>query len=449
MSTKYVYPPGPSDWLPFRLLFRFLRDPAAFLIETARAYPDIASVRERGGRYVLVTHPDLIQDILVTHNHNFLKADTSLKRVFGNGLLGSDGDFHLRQRRALQPLFLRDKVAHHTDAIVALTERFGSGWDDGVTLDIYEQMLKVTQVIVGKTLFDTDVESETAKVRESLTEAAKAAYFFLRVPFGAYLEKLPLSRVRRFHQARARLHGLMQELIDEHRRVGKDRGDILSLMLRLREEHGAQDIFTDEMLRSQALTLFVAGHETTATALTWTWYLLGRNPEAEKRLHEELDRVLGDRLPTHDDIPHLTYTEMVFAESMRIFSPIYLMARKNVADHPLGKYLFPPGTNFLISPYVTHHDPRWFPDPERFDPERLTREARSKLPKFAYFPFGGGPRQCIGESFAWLEGVLMIATLARKWRLKAVSDKPVEAIELVTMQPKGGLPMRLERRRPG
>jgi cytochrome P450 len=201
------------------------------------------------------------------------------------------------------------------------------------------------------------------------------------------------------------------------------------------------------MIRSQSLTLFVAGHETTATALAWTWYLLAHNPEAEARMHEELDRVLADRSPTAADVPQLPYTEMVFAEAMRLYPPIYAMARKAIQEHALGGFTFPPGTLFLVSQYVMQRDPRYFPDPERFDPERMSHEARAKLPRFAYFPFGGGPRQCIGEAFAWLEGVLILAALGRHWRFRWTSDRPADTVKIATLQPKGGLPMVLERRR--
>jgi cytochrome P450 len=395
---------------------------------------------------VLLSHPDLIQDVVVTHNHNFTKAETQLIRILGPGLLGSEGDFHLRQRRALQPMFVRERVAHHAPAIVDLTARRAASWQAGTTLEIYREMLELTQVIVGKTLFDSDVEAESGRVRELLVECATAGQLIHKLPLAHLLEKLPFPGVRRFDRAHAELDTMMQGLIDEHKKTGKDRGDILSLMLRLQAEQGAQDILTDELIRSQTLTLFVAGHETTATALAWTLYLLGRNPEAEALMHQELDRVLAGRLPTAADLPQLPYTEMVFAESMRLFPPIYAMARKAIAEHTVGGYTFPAGTLFLMSQYVMHHDPRWFPEPEKFDPERMSHEARAKLPKFAYFPFGGGPRQCIGEAFAWVEGVLILATLAQKWRLRWTSDKPVETVKMVTLQPKGGLPMTLERR---
>jgi cytochrome P450 len=444
--AKASFPPGPRDWVPFRLGARFYRDPVAFLLETARTYGDIAHVKAGFLHVVLLSHPDLIQDVLVTHNHNFTKTQTQIIRILGNGLLGSEGDFHLRQRRALQPLFLRERVAHHAEDIVALTLRRSSAWQSGTTIDFYEEMLELTQAIVGKTLFDSDVEAESGQVRGLLVQAAQSGHLIHKLPLARLLEKLPFRGVRRFQEAQDQLHALVQGMIDEHRGTGKERGDVLSLMLRLREEQGEQDILTDEQIRDQTLTLFVAGHETTATALAWTWYLLAHNPEAEARLHDELARVLAGRPPTAADLPQLHYTEMVFAEAMRLFPPIYAMARKAIQEHPLAGYVFPAGTLFLMSQYVMHHDPRFFPDPERFDPERMSHEARAKLPRFAYFPFGGGPRQCIGEAFAWVESVLMIATLAQHWRFRWTSDKPVETVKMITLQPRGGLPMQLERR---
>jgi len=439
-------PPGPRDWLPFRLAARFYRNPAGFLLEVAREYGDIAHVRVGGQHIILLNHPDLIQDVLVTHNHNFVKTRTHTIRILGPGLLGSEGDFHLRQRRTLQPLFLRERVAHHGQAIVDYSERRADAWQDGAGIKVFDEMLALTQIIVGKTLFDSDVEADSRRVSHLMHQALTSGYFVHRLPLARYLEKLPLPGVQRFNEARTELHAFVQKLIDEHRQTGKDRGDILSLMLRLRDEQGPQDILTDELIRSQTLTLFVAGHETTAAALTWCWYHIARNPDVEAKLHEELDRVLGARAPTAADIPNLPYTEMVFAETMRLCPPVYLMARESLAEHSLGGYTFPPRTLFLISTFVTHHDARWFPDPERFVPERLSHAARAKLHRFAYFPFGGGPRQCIGEPFAWLEGVLILATLARRWRLRAVSDQPAPVLMLTTYQPKDGLPMRLEQR---
>lgn len=445
--TTAKLPPGPTDWMPLRMMTRFYRDPVEFLMQTARTYGDIAHVQAAGQHIVLLSHPDLIQDVIVTHNHNFTKADTQLIRILGKGLLGSDGDFHLRQRRALQPMFLRERVAHHAEAIVDLTAKWVAGWQAGATLDINREMLELTQGIVGKTLFDSDLKTESGRVRELLVEAAQSGSLIHKLPLAKWLEKLPLPGVKRFERAHAELHALMQGMIDEHRATGKDRGDILSLMLRLQTVQGPQDILSDELIRDQTLTLFVAGHETTATALTWTWYLLARNPDAAAKMHEEIDRVLAGRLPTAADVPQLPYTEMVFAESMRLFPPIYAMARKAIQEHAIGGYTFPPHTLFLVSQYVMQHDARWFPDPERFEPERMSHELRSKLPRFAYFPFGGGPRQCIGEAFAWLEGVLILAAIAQHWRMRWTSDKPVETVKMVTLQPKGGLTMQLEKRK--
>jgi cytochrome P450 len=305
--------------------------------------------------------------------------------------------------------------------------------------------MRLTLAIVGKTLFDTDVESEADEIGAALT-AVMELFDFLLLPFSELLEKLPLPHVRRFQKARARLDETIYRIIEERRRSNEDRGDLLSMLLSARDEEGDGGQMNDEQVRDEVMTLFLAGHETTANLMTWTWYLLSQHADVEARLHEELDAVLEGRQPTVEDVPRLRYTEMVVAESMRLYPPAWAIGRLALKDHEVGGYTIPAKALVLLSPYVTHRDERYFPDPTRFDPERWTPEARESRPQFAYFPFGGGTRRCIGEGFAWMEGILLLASLARNWRMRLVPGHRVETLPVITLRPKHGMRMTVEKR---
>jgi len=276
--------------------------------------------------------------------------------------------------------------------------------------------------------------------------AAFQLFSTITLPFYGLLEKLPLPANRRFQIARERLDATIYRMIDEHRRAGKDKGDLLSMLLLAQDTEGDGGSMTDEQLRDEAMTIFLAGHETTANALTWTWYLLSQHPEVEAKFHAEIEEVVGDRLPVAEDVPRLRYTEMILAEAMRLYPPAWLIGRRALEDYEIAGKHVPARSLVLMSQYVTHHDSRWYPDPFRFDPERWRAEEKEKRPRFSYFPFGGGPRLCIGESFAWMEGALVLATIAQKWRLRVAPGHPVELLPLVTLRPKFGMRMLVERR---
>jgi cytochrome P450 len=269
------------------------------------------------------------------------------------------------------------------------------------------------------------------------------------LPFAQLLEKLPLPRVRRFQKARDRLDSTVYRMIKASRVSGVDRGDLLSMLMLTQDEEGGGSRMTDKQLRDEAMTILLAGHETTANALTWTWYLLSQHPWAEEKLHAELDRVLAGRLPTVADLTQLQYTEMVLNESMRLYPPAWIVGRRALNDYEIYPYVVPARSLILVSQYVTHHDPRHYPEPFRFDPQRWAAEVRIARPRFAYFPFGGGPRQCIGEAFAWTESLLTIASLAQFWRMRLVPGHTIELQPRITLRPKDGMLMSLERRRPG
>jgi len=367
------------------------------------------------------------------------------KRFLGEGLLTSEGEHHRRQRRLAQPAFHRQRIVGYGAIMTDYAARARERWQNGATVDIAEEMNRLTLAIVGKTLFDADVEAESREIGEALTTIL-SLFNQVMLPYTGLLQKFPLPANRRFQRAAERLDATIYRMIQEHRAGGVDRGDLLSMLLAAQDEEGGGGGMTDKQVRDEAMTIFLAGHETTANALAWTWYLLSQNPAVETKLHAELDRVLAGRLPNFHDLPQLRYTEMVLAESMRLFPPAWVIGRRALTDQPLGPYTIPANAIVICSQYVTHHNRRYFPEPFRFDPERWTPEAKARLPKFAYFPFGGGARICIGESFAWMEGILLLATLAQRWRMRLVPGHPVEPQPRITLRPKHGLRMTLERR---
>src|SRR4030095_2733472 len=323
------------------------------------------------------------------------------KRLLGEGLLTSEGEFHRRQRRLAQPAFHRQRIASYADVMIDYASRTSERWRDGDTLDISVEMMRLTLGIVGKTLFDADVESESGEVGKAMTVVMEL-FDTLTLPFFELLSKLPLPQLRRFDAARTKLDRIIFSLVDERRRSGADHGDLLSMLLLAQDEEGDGGQMTDQQLRDELMTIFLAGHETTANALTWTWFLLSEHPEIEARLHQELDKVLSTRKPEFADVAQLRYTEMVLAESMRLYPPAWAIGRLATVDCELGGYFVPKKSLVLVSQYVMHRDERYYDNPLAFDPERWTSELRETRPQFSYFPFGGGPRRCIGEGFAWI-----------------------------------------------
>jgi cytochrome P450 len=442
--------PGPKPSLLEAFSYRPGRDPLAFFTNLARTYGDVVAYRLGGERLLFVNQPQHIKDVLVTHNRNFTKgrALQRTKRLLGEGLLTSEGATHLRQRRLMQPAFHRERIAAYAGTMVAYADRMRGAWRDGETLDVAQEMNRLTLSIVGKTLFDADVESQAAEVGVALTGVMES-FWMTMLPFSDLLEHLPVPKLRRARAARAQLDAIIYGMIAERRRSQRDHGDLLSMLLSAQDEEaeGAAGRMSDVQVRDEAMTIFLAGHETTANALTWTWYLLSTAPDVEAKLHAEVDLVLQGRLPRVADIASLPFVERVVTESMRLYPPAWLIGRRAIADYELGEYVVPARTILVMSPYVTQRDVRFYTDPERFDPDRWTPEFRATLPKFAYFPFGGGPRQCIGESFAWMELVLLVATIAQRWRLQLVPGHPVVPEPLVTLRTKHGVRMTVHQRR--
>jgi cytochrome P450 len=423
------------------------REPLSYLQALARTYGDVVHLTAAGEHLVVLSHPQMVKDVLVTHQRNFRKGRglERARKVLGNGLLTSEGDTHLRQRRLLQPAFHKERIASYGDAMTEYANRVHGRWADGAVLDIAEEMMRLTLGVVGRTLFDADVESQARNVGDALTAVLKS-FWMTMLPFGDFLEKLPIPMLKRSREARAQLDAIMYGMIAERRKSPGDRGDLLSMLLLAHDEEQGGRGMTDVQVRDEAMTIFLAGHETTANALAWTWFLLSGSPDAERRLHEEIDSVLGGRTPTVADIARLPFVEQVVTEAMRLYPPAWLVGRRAIGEYQVGGYTVPPRTILLLSPYVTHRDGRFFPEPDRFMPERWTPSFRQSLTPFAYFPFGGGTRRCIGEAFAWMELVLVTATIAQQWRLRLVPGHPVAPQPLVTLRLKHGLRMTVERR---
>ena len=378
----------------------------------------------------------------MTHHRQFIKGrrgDVS-KQFLGEGLLNSEGDTHRRQRRLSQPAFHRQRLRAYATIMTVHSARLREQWRDGDTLDMAQAMMHLTLGIVGKTLFNTDVAAEAMAIGNAISELL-ASSTRASLPLANLMLKLPLPSIRRVRRAQQFLDTTIYRIIGERRAQAADCGDLLSMLLLAQDEAEDGSRMTDKQVHDEALTLLLAGHETTAVALTWTWYLLSQHPEAEAKLHAELDTVLGGRLPSLDDLDRLSYTRMVLTESLRLYPPAWLMTRRNLDAYDLGGPILPARTLILISPYLTQRDPRFFDAPEQFRPERWAQNFSG--PKFAYFPFGGGPRQCIGEGFAWMEAILVLSTLAQQWRMQMVPGHPVGVKPLVTLRPKAGMHMTL------
>lgn len=446
-STTTQLPPGPRPLFPAINFVNLRRNPIRFLTRLTEQYGEVVYFKLGPQPVFLLNNPEHIRDVLITHNKQFMKGEglQRAKRLLGEGLLTSEGEFHLRQRRLAQPAFHRQRIAAYGMTMVEYADRLSNRWQPGEELDVDREMMRLTLAIAGKTLFDADVETEADEIGDALSQAM-AMFNYLTLPFSQLLEKLPIPAMKRFKAARLRLDETIYRMIRERRESGEDRGDLLSMLMQARDTEGDGTGMNDQQLRDEAMTIFLAGHETTANALTWTWYLLSQNPAVEAKFHAELDAVLGGRMATAEDYPRLRYTEMVFAEAMRLYPPAWIIGRRALTDYRIEDYHVPARSIILMSQYLMHHNPKFFPEPNRFDPKRWTPEARETRPQFSYFPFGGGPRICIGEQFAWMEGVLVMATLAQKWRLRLAPNHPIALEPIVTLRPKHGMKMTVERR---
>ena len=434
-----------TDWIGGH--FRsFRKNPTAFLQNLA-ALGDITTFSLNGQKAFLLNHPDLIRDLLVTNHSKFIKgrALQRAKSLLGEGLLTSEREFHLRQRRMIQPAFHRARINEYADSMIEFADKMSGEWRDGDLRDIDREMMRLTLNIVGKTLFGANVEEDAAEVGAAMTTIV-SMFNFMLLPFAEILEKLPLPQIKKLKNARKSLDEVIYKIIDERRASGEDTGDLLSMLLHAKDEEtgGAMN---DRQIRDECLTLFLAGHETTANALTWTFYLLSQNPEHEAKFHAELDEVLGNKALTPADYPRLKFTEQILAESMRLFPPAWTIGRLAAEEHEFAGFDIPKKSLVLASQFVTHRDARFWEIPDEFVPERWEKlSIKEAGNKFIYFPFSKGVRSCIGESFAWTEGVLLLAALGRNWKLRLAPEQKIGLQAMITLRPKFGMKMKIEKR---
>ena len=470
MTAKVVYPPqpsvdrrslppGPPEPPVIGQSLRYIRDPVGIMRQSA-AYGDLVTMSVKPALVYLLNHPDLIREVFVTNHQRVGRGRNaeSLKYLMGEGLVTSDGPLHLRQRRLMQPQFHQRRIAGYGDIMTDYALRHSQRWQNGARLDIAAEMSELTLHIVVKTLFGLDFPPDRADADDSVRRIGDAFalsndYITARgnqpPSLRALLHRLPMPFTRRFKRSLAFLDATVYALIHRRRQSGVDGSDLLSLLLQARDDDADNPedaVMTDTQLRDEVITLFAAGHETTAVALAWTWYLLATHPDIQSRLHHELDHALAGRPPTLADLPSLPFTERIITESMRLYPPIWTTGR--MAFHPfaLAGYEIPAGAILVAPQLVIQRDPRWFDAPLAFRPDRWTPEFRANLPRFAYYPFGGGPRVCIGEGFAWMEARLLLATLAQRWTVRYDARHEIELQPLVSLRPKGGMPVFLERR---
>lgn len=443
------FPAGPRI-LPRLFSGAALRQNSAdFMLEVAGRFGDLNHYRALGRDIYQVNHPDLIADFFLRdapHHHRNLVMQRA-RDVLGHGLLTSEEPMHMRQRRLAQPAFLRERIAGYADVISSRALTTTSHWRDGETADLHPQMLELALEIVGKCLFDLDALEDVAAVA-SAVDSFMSFVPLSFLPFSRRIQQLPIPVMRRLRAGKEHLDRLIFTMIAERRADSRDRGDLLSMLLHATDPDEAGPGMSDQQLRDECITIILAGHETTANALSFALHLVAQEPAVQDRLSEEARQVLGDRSPTAADYARLPYATQVFAETLRLFPPVWVTARTCVTPYSIAGYEIAPGATVTAPQYAVQRDPRFFPDPERFDPERFTPEAKASRPRYTYFPFAGGSRQCIGEGLAWMEGTLVLAVILRDWQLTPPPGAPARPrlSAAVSLRPRGGVPLHLKRR---
>ena len=443
-------PPGPKGSFLLGSIFEVSKDWLGFYQHCADEYGDVVRVRFAHVPVYLLVHPRDIESVLITNAGNFTKSADyrALARVLGNGLLTSEGDFWQRQRGLIQPAFHKQNIQAYASVMTGATERMLNSWQDGAERNLHHDMMRVTLEIVGQCLYGAEVSGAAERVGRAMEVVMQrfVANASLALLFSF---DIPVIFARRESRAIRNLNEIIGGIIQERRASHQRREDLLDTLLRVRDADGKP--MSDAQLRDEVMTLFLAGHETTAIALSWACYLIAQNPDIEAKLAEELRTVLAGRVPTPDDLPRLRYTEMVLKETLRLYPAVWGIGRRAIAECELGGYRIPAGSNIFILQWRTQRDARFFPEPERFDPERWREDpVRSgKVPRFSYFPFGGGPRVCVGASFAMMEATLLLAMIQQSYHLGLVPDHRVEVLASVTLRPKHGIKMVVNRRRAG
>jgi cytochrome P450 len=437
-------PPGPRGNFFLGNTFAYMKDPLGFLAQAVRTHGDIVKLRLGNFTTYVLVNPEHIEYVLRTHSDKFIKdvLTQAISPLVGQGLLTSEGAFWRRQRKLAQPTFQHQHIQRYAGQMVDETRKMLDSWSDGEERGLHGELSCLTLKIVARTLFAADVESEAEVVGASLETVMN--YFFNPMRWFRIRERLPLPSTRRYWRAIGRIDEIIYRLIGERRASDHDPGDLLSRLLHARDDEGGA--MTDRQLRDEAVTIFLAGHETTALSLFYAFYLLALHPEVESRLSDEIARVLGGRLPTAADVSNLAYTGWVAREVMRLYPPAWGIGREALEDCEIGGYFVPKGTQFFLVQYLVHRDPRWFENPESFQPERWDGDLIKRLPRCAYFPFGDGPRVCIGNHFAMMEAVLVLATIAQRYRLEVLPGQPLDLMPSITLRPRQELVARLHRR---
>lgn len=403
-----------------------------YFLEVARRHGTFVRFPNLRRSIYFTSEPAYVEELFVGKGASFMKGRGTqrLKRLLGDGLLTAEAPEHLRHRRQIQPAFHRKRIDAYAEIMLEATRQRVARWADGEVIEVDREANRLTLEIVARAVFGSDLSADMDDIARSL-DVALTTFPALMLPFAELLDHLPVPTTLRLNRAKRRLEAVVERMIGEHRAGGGDSADLLSMLLSTRDDVGAH--MDDAHIASEALTILLAGHETTANAIAWTFYLLQRHPEIEAKLYDHVTAVVGDRDATLADVPELTYVRAVFSETMRLYPPAWVTARRALEPVTVGPYTLARGDIAIVSQYVSHRDPRYFEDPERFVPERWSGPPP---PKFAYFPFGGGNRLCIGESFAWMEGVLVLATIVRHVRLERVNAEPVETLPLVTLRPR-------------
>jgi cytochrome P450 len=444
-SASARRPPGPKGLPLFGNLLDLSRDILRYYDEWSRQYGDVVALRLAAWPAILLNRPEYIEYVLVKNHRNFIKFPfffRHVRAIFGQGLLTSEGEVWHRQRRLMAPAFHDQRLAGYGEATVRFSERMLENWQPGAPRDLHVDMMALTLSIAAKTLFDAEVEDEVAEISQAFTTIADEIAVRFRLPL-RIPDAIPTPGNIRYARGVRRIDRLVNRIIRERRQQGGDRGDLLSMLMMAKDDHGRP--MSERQLRDEVITLLLAGHETTALALSWTWYLLSRHPDTDAKLASELRHVLDGRAPTVSDLPRLSFTGRVVTEAIRLYPPVWGFGREAVADFELGGYAISKGTTIIISPWVLHRSPCYFERPMEFRPERWSNDFASHLPRFAYIPFGGGPRICIGNRFAMMEAVLILATVAQRFRLELQTNRPAVPFPSITLRPKDGVwvkPMR-------
>jgi cytochrome P450 len=415
------------------------------MLDTARRYGDVVLLSMAGTDIWLLSHPDQLEQVLITDAKRFVKDRTTheLSRVVGQGLLTSEGDFWRRQRRLAQPAFHRERIAGYGASMVTAAERAMTTWRVGEGRDLHADLMRITLDIVAKTLFDSDVSSDADTIGDSISVLSNRFTELLPLIL-PIINDLPTPKSLRVKQAIARLDEVIARMIRQHRSSTSEHSDLLHMLLSARDDDGSR--MSDQQVRDEVMTLLLAGHDTTAIALSWTFHLLSRHPAIDEKLAAEVEHVLGGRPPTLADLPRLRYAEQVVMEAMRLYPPAWAVGREPLEDVEIAGFTIPRGAQIWMSQYIVHRDPRYFDEPDQFRPERWADDRQKQLPRFAYFPFGGGPRVCIGNNFAMMEATLLCATIVQRFRLPGVGPEP-KPLPSVTLRPAGGLRVKVLPRR--